>query len=145
MPVSAPKPDRFEFFAGPATVSDLSITYDVLTEKCRVECAADGVIALTDIRNGQQRIRADPRFRPTFDQLFDLSGVTDFDVPNDYFQGRMGPSVFGPEARRAFVGPSDYAYGVARMFASWNGGMDKTNIRVFRRLDEAVRWLDEQA
>ena len=92
----------------------------------------------------QRRLAADPLFDPAFDQLFDLGGVTDFKLPEDYIRGGATRSVFAPESRRVLVAPTDLAYGLARMFAAWNGGAKEAGFRVFRKKEEAVRWLEER-
>jgi hypothetical protein len=42
--------------------------------------------------------------------------------------------------KRAFIAETDFAFGMARMFAMQAESVGQT-IRVFRTLSEAVRWL----
>jgi len=50
------------------------------------------------------------------------------------------PSLFSPESRRALVVPSDLGFGMARVFEQ-RSGERRRDIRVFREIDEARRWL----
>jgi hypothetical protein len=88
----------------------------------------------------------------------ELRGRTDFDpecmqiadfrlnVPSrwspDEMQEVLAQEPFAPTARRAFVGPTDIVYGLARMYSTLGEALGKGGIiRVFREMDEAREWL----
>jgi hypothetical protein len=49
--------------------------------------------------------------------------------------------VFLPLTRRTFVVASDLTFALSRMFDSYRRLKGEQGIRIFRDLDEAVRWL----
>jgi hypothetical protein len=103
-----------------------------------------GVFSTADLLAHYQGVAADPDFDPTFSQLVDLREVTTFSVDSDTLRSKARNPIFHPGVRRAFVGASDLAFGIARMFASYAASASQT-IVAFRTIDEAERWLGVDA
>ena len=98
-----------------------------------------GPVSVTEVEEHNRDLAKDPRFKPHFRQLVDVSEMTKlFDAP------AVGKSaeehIFSPGARRAVVAPSDGAFGMSRMFAIQSESAGQT-IQVFREMSEAKKWL----
>ena len=73
--------------------------------------------------------------------ILDLSGVTDFDVRSETIRGlaNMAPNFQDP-ALRAVVAPTDFLFGMARMFQS-RGAATREQLCIVRSLNEALGLL----
>lgn len=113
-------------------------TVDPLQRLVLADCS--GALTLLDLRETAVRVAREPFFQPTFSLLFDLTGVTDFQVDaaglGEYLRSGVDPS--SNAARRAFVVSSREAYGLARLFQSFAGGL---NVAIFPSRAEAFAWL----
>ena len=101
-----------------------------------------GTIRDADLLAARDAARADPLFPPGFRQLIDLTGASEFDVSSAAAESLAPSSSVAPGTKRAIVAPSDMAFGTSRVFAVYaeRHGHD---VRVFRFLNDAMRWLDE--
>jgi hypothetical protein len=88
-----------------------------------------------------QRLRNDPRFRPDFRQLVDMSELTEIRVGSGVIRDASRNQFFSPGARRAVVANSEAAFGMARMYAIASENAGQT-IEVFRDMEAAEAWLD---
>jgi len=69
--------------------------------------------------------------------ILDLSGVTDFDVRSETIRGLANmPANFEDPTIRAAVAPTDFLFGIARMF-QLRGAATRNHLRVVRTLNEA--------
>lgn len=87
-----------------------------------------------------QRLRTDPRFDPTFNQLSDFRDVTEIALTHEALAALAAEPLYAPGTRRALVVASGAHYGIARMFASY-ATMRGQNVTVFHDLEAAERWL----
>ena len=98
-----------------------------------------GPVSVAEVEEHNSDLAKDPRFRPYFRQLVDVSEMTKL-----FDSAAVGKSaeehIFSPGARRAVVAPSDAAFGMSRMFAIQSESSGQT-IQVFREMSEARRWL----
>ena len=103
---------------------------------------AEGVLTVAEILDNSDRMRRDPEFRPDFNQLFDLRGVTKFELSNEDIEQLARQLIFAPESRRAFLVTPGLQVGMARMFATYRtiaGG--EHGIRIFTDPGEARSWV----
>ena len=98
-----------------------------------------GVATDDDIRGHSEALQNDPEFDRTYNQLIDLSGVTNFELSLATIQAVAWNRIFGETSRRAIVAPQDVAFGSARVFQAHNA---PDTVMVFRDMDKARRWLD---
>ena len=114
--------------------------YRIDRSKRLIHSRAWGVMTDQDLVANRTALFADPGFSPDFDQLYDLSEVTEVKVSSTVLLHLAMSSRFSPLARRAVVVTSDVAYGMARMYAMLTGHED--TIQVFRDRPSAVQWLE---
>ena len=94
-----------------------------------------------DLIDADDEFRKNPAIKPEFDQLADLTLATEGGVSRQTLQvlTTRAPA-FSNTSRRAFVAPSDVTFGMARMFEQMRGE-DAGEIRIFRSMEEAEKWL----
>ena len=97
---------------------------------------------LTDSEWGDalEKIVCDPDFDPSYDNLSDVSKVTDFKVSMRFIRQMASQSIFHETSKQAFVAPQDLAFGSVRAYQGWHYHGENV-VNVFRTLDEALRWL----
>lgn len=112
----------------------------VLSEEALVLSTITGRVTDADLLAVHDRLRADPMFRSTFAQLWDLGGVTEDALTPAGVSALAENNPFDGGARRAFVVTKPSLYGLVRMFEllADESGQD---VRLFASLAEARRWL----
>jgi len=105
-----------------------------------------GRLTFTELKKHQDRLRADPAFDPTFDQLLDFREVEAIMVTADELRVMAAPHIFVAGARRAVLHLPDRPVirGLVHMFEAFResaGGHER--IATFDDLDAALRWLEE--
>ena len=99
-----------------------------------------GPVTETDLTGNRERLSADPDFDPALNLLYDLTEATGVGASPVFPQSFAARSIFADASKRAVVAGDDSVFGVARAFLAW-GAESSANIRVFRNIDEARRWL----
>jgi hypothetical protein len=118
----------------------MGMTYRIDPERRLVLTRAWGVLTARQLADVMSRILLDPRFDPTYRSLGDLSEVTDILIePMDAAQTAASP-IFAHGVRRAIVAPSDVAFGMARMFATF-AERSGQEVQIFREMQLAEEWL----
>jgi hypothetical protein len=120
----------------------MPVSYSIDTERKLVVTRITGAPTADEIFDHNERLSSDPEFSPDFRQLVDMTGLTEIRVGSGVIKDTSRDHFFSPGARRAFVAPSDCAFGLARMFATHSEAAGQT-IEVFRELDGAEEWLDQ--
>jgi hypothetical protein len=97
-------------------------------------------VTVRDIEKYAGSLRADPRFKPDFSEIVDLSGVAELDLQADEFI-RLADEIdpFSVQARRAFVARDAVQNHAARMHKILRSHRD---FSIFRSVEEAERWID---
>lgn len=116
-------------------------SYQIDAGRALVICRAWGVLSNADLREHYRRLAADPEFSPTYAQLADLRGVTEYTVDSELIESAARAQIFDPGTRRAFVAPPGVAFGLARMFAAHSASVGQV-LEVFSELHDAEEWLD---
>ena len=100
-----------------------------------------GKITAEEIANYSKNLLACRDFNPAFSEIADLTEVTEFALqPDDFLNLADKIDPFRPEAKRAFVVSAsmhNYAARIHKVLR--NGG----NIKIFRSLEEALKWIGE--
>ena len=101
-----------------------------------------GVLTFAEARNQQNALQADPAFDPTFDQLLDMTGVTEFALSPAEAKSMAAPTLFSPASRRAYVGSSPVVFGMGRLMEAHHAQQASGSItHVFGDLPSALAWL----
>jgi hypothetical protein len=100
-----------------------------------------GEVTVKDILDDRMRISRDADFDPSFNQLLDFRGATSITLSYSTIWGLARNTVFKPGIKKAIIAPNDVSYGFARMYEGFSSGLHQ-QIYVFRRADEAFKWLD---
>ena len=116
--------------------------YEYEKEQRRHRVRWVGPVTTAALIEAHDEIQGYPHFDPGDDQILDFREATSFDLSTDSIEGvtRRKPS-FGATSRRAFVTPDDLGFGLGRMFEQLRDGQ-AGEIRIFRDMEEAERWLD---
>jgi len=101
-----------------------------------------GVVTYVDLTANRLRMTEDPAFRSDFNQLADLRDVTSVAVTVAEIREFALYSPYVPGTRRAMVAPTDVAYGLTRIYASYREVVStEDQILIFRQLKDAEEWL----
>jgi hypothetical protein len=119
--------------------------YKIDKEHRVVLSTASGVFDLTEALAHQDQLLADPDFSPDYSQLLDFSQVTSMQINADDVRRLAERHVFWPCARRAILVTRDLEFGFARMFQMLRENAGEKGIRVFRNLDDALKWIFAEA
>ena len=116
--------------------------YTLDKERQLVISVASGRLSFTEVRAHQDRLLADPNFKPEFNQLLDGRTITDLDMTVDEARLLARRPLFSDKTRRAWVSPSPAIYGMGRLMATHNEySVAKSQVRVFYDLASAMEWL----
>jgi hypothetical protein len=124
----------------------MPLTFVIDKQRRLVTSTASGTLSYSDIATHQNRLKNDPDFDPTFDQLFDGTAVTNIALSVEEIQTVARQRIFAAGSRQAFATSSDFAYGMARMFEIYRetSGTGRL-VQVFNTLDAAQEWLQPAA
>ena len=101
-----------------------------------------GVVTFAESQDQQDRFTADPDFNPEFNQLLDLTAVTQFKMTANQAASLARRKLFTTLSRRAFVVSTDAIYGIARLMQAHNAlSSNPSAIAVFHDMAPALEWL----
>ncbi len=119
----------------------MPITYRIDKPGRTVFSKAEGVLATQEIIAHHQGLLQDPDFDPSFDQLWDGTELTSFDVSSSDVPAIAATKLFGEGSRRAMVVPDNpYIFGMIRMFQLLRN-TEPDMVQIFHDMDEAHKWL----
>ena len=103
-----------------------------------------GVVTAEEILAVRTRFLADPDWTPGFDQLGDLTRVTDFQASPDEIESlarqvERNTARFG-DGKLAVIAPESLIYGMLRMYQLFSED-DPRMIEIFRSPDAALAWI----
>jgi hypothetical protein len=119
----------------------MTASYRIAKSLGTIFTSLEGVLTDDDLITHQQELESDSDFDPAFAQLIDCRGVTEVAIESATIRAIATPSFYAPGAKRAIVATREAVYGLARMYERLRGG-ESNEVRVFRDLKEARRWLD---
>jgi len=128
----------------------MPIEHRIDRERRIVFATAHGEMTDEDVFRYQREAWSDPALAG-YDEVVDMSDVTSIPLAS----GRRAPELAelaarmdapGTSARFAIVAPSDFAYGMARMYATYRGMQSQgtKQVEVFRSMAEALEWLERK-
>ena len=118
----------------------LPMTSEIDVDRRLVRTRLVGAVTVAEVEEHNRALALDPKFKPQFEQLVDLSGMTAILYDLAAVRKSAGEHVFSPGVRRALVATSDAAFGMSRMFAMQSES-EGQRIEVFRDMKEAEAWL----
>ncbi len=102
-----------------------------------------GVVVYQEVLDQWSDIRAHPDFDPTFAYLIDLTGITEHRISDKQVrQLAQTADPFSPGSVRVVVAPSDYLFGIQRMYQM--SGDEHPHLAVVRSMEEAQRILSKR-
>jgi hypothetical protein len=119
--------------------------FEIDKERRLVRSYGWGEVIFADVVQHQQGLRTHPDFDPDFDQIADLTDVDSLAISAEEIQLLAHITLFSENSRRAFVAPSQLAFGMVRMFeAHHDSSFAPSTTMVFRSMSEALNWLDKK-
>ena len=101
----------------------------------------EGHVTNEELLDHQQRMSADPDFRPTMNHVIDTRGVTSVSVTALGVRLVASRSIFAPNSRRAIIaGDANPFYGYVRMFQTLRSQSGE-DIKIFSTVEDAHCWL----
>jgi len=117
------------------------VDYEIDTEQDVVVTRGHGRLTDDDLLGVQQRLRADPAFRPDMNELCDLRDVSEVEVTSRGLRLLAARNHFGAGSRRAFVVERPVLFGIARMLqALTDRHPDELRVQ-FDELRDARAWV----
>ena len=99
-----------------------------------------GMLSFDQVVAHAVALKSDPCFHPSFSELLDLRGVGQSDLTLlELIELAETIDPFSANARRAIITDTDLMYETSRVYQEVRN--QDNNIRVFRSMDEAQRWL----
>jgi hypothetical protein len=118
----------------------MPITHKIDVGRRIVLTRAFGIVTDSELFEYHTNLPSDPDFDPSFNLLSDFTEVTKWDVQSRTVHRIASIRLFGDSSLRAIVASSDVIFGHVRMFLTLRD-IDPKNLRVFRDLNEARKWL----
>jgi len=120
-------------------------TYTIDEENRWVHTMIWGMISGADLLPMYERGLIEAASNPnyvSFAEILDLTEVIKMELSDDDMRELAQKSPFSPHSRRAIVVPDNKRVeGFARMYQVLREVQGETGIRIFRSLDEALRWV----
>jgi hypothetical protein len=107
-----------------------------------VLCIAEGRYTDDDARAHQEKLRKDPAFDPTFDQIIDMTRTTEIALTPGCLSDLITTQPFKIGVRRAMIVANPVQYGTSRMIGGMAGART-THFRIFSTQAEALAWFAE--
>ena len=117
----------------------MSASYLIDRERGIVFSRGWGELTDGQIRAHAAALSADPRFSHDLRQVVDFRDLKKLSVSSAGVRHAARNNPFRPDARRAFVIPTDEVLGVLRMFEIYSNA-DPKQFRIFRDLGPALEW-----
>src|ERR1700753_3112255 len=75
-----------------------------------------GALRFEDMFAHQNRLRADPAFQPSMNQLLDFGAATETNINAEHLRQLAKATLFSATSRRAILAGSDAHFGLGRMY-----------------------------
>lgn len=102
-----------------------------------------GPCTVEDMREVQRAVAATPGFEPTFSQLGDFSGVTQFEASVLDLIALARHAPFAAGAIRAYVATPSWAFGMLRKYTLASETIGRGGVRVFNDRAAALAWIEQ--
>jgi len=119
----------------------MTVRYFIDKQQKTVFTTLSDTLTVTESVEHHRRLGDDPDFDPTYSELMDMSELDNISLNVSGIADLAQSCPFRPESNRAIYSTNKNLYfGLARMFQTLAGGVHG-DIRVFKKLDEALDWL----
>ena len=118
----------------------MPIDFVVDTEHRVVFTVASGEFSVGDAISHMDRLRADPRFSPVFNQIADFDDVDSMLLSGLDVRTFAQQTVFSATSRRALIIATPLGYGLGRMFTTLRELAGEPHLAIVRTLAEAAEW-----
>ncbi|PWU22040.1 MAG: hypothetical protein C5B48_10675 [Candidatus Rokuibacteriota bacterium] len=121
----------------------MSVSYRIDMREGVVFTVFEGHVTNEELLGHQQRLGADPDFRPTMNHVLDTRGVTSVSVTALGIRLIATPSMFAPGSHRAIIASDanrPYGYDYVKMFQTLRSQSGE-DIKIFSTVEDAHRWL----
>jgi hypothetical protein len=123
----------------------MTIKIEIDKSRKLVITRAVGLLTFKELETRQKALLDEPEFDPSFDHLFDLSGVTSSEeITTSQIEAISRVRIFSTPSRRAIVAPGDLLFGFSRMYEVFSNSTEE-NYSVFRNPEDAMEWLREKS
>ena len=123
----------------------MPIEYDIIEDKQLVLAKGSGVVTAIDIIGHLDSLAADNRYTSPMKKLVDYRFIEDIKInrekAREIVDKKRSLLIAFRGERCAFVSPQDITYGTSRVHQALSGSID-TSTEVFRRIEDALDWLD---
>lgn len=120
----------------------MTVRYFIDKQQKTVFTTLSDTLTMTESVEHHHKLGADPDFDPAYKELMDMSELDNISLNISGIASLAKSCPFRPESNRAIYSTNKNLYfGLARMFQALTGG-NHGDIRVFRKLDEALEWLE---
>ena len=120
----------------------MPIRYVIDKEQRIVISTASGVLTFAETKAHQDQLKNDPDFIPEFNQLIDMTAVTDIAMSTEEAKTIASRTFFSASSRRAWVAAQPAIFGMGRLMQVHHemeeGG---SQVCVFYARDPALKWL----
>jgi hypothetical protein len=107
-----------------------------------VNAFAWGTITYDEAVATRLKFTTHPSFKPDFDQIYDIRGVTRLNITAAQLQTLAASHLFGRGSRRAFVAPRSVTFSFARTFQLYRQfHRGEEQIKLFHSLEDAEAWI----
>ena len=99
-------------------------------------------LTFAEAKAHQERLIADPRFNPEFNQLIDLRAVTVLELSPEQMRTMARRNPFSTRTRRALVASSPHIFGMLRLAMAHHEMIPEASVAsAFYDLPTALKWL----
>lgn len=99
-------------------------------------------LTFAEMRGQQEEFAKDPEFNPAFNQLVDLTALTELDLTVEEAKRIARCGMFLPTSRRAVIASNAATYGMGRMMDAYHSiATGREEISVFHDRESALQWL----
>ncbi len=128
----------------------MSVAYEYDEEAKYLLTRFWGVVTDADVERQARAVAEDERIGPGTKELVDLSGVQDVEASSQSLRSIVFYDLTHSEKFRghktAIFAPEDLPFGMSRIYEALSEVSDApSEVRVFRTIEEAREWLDEEA
>lgn len=116
-------------------------SYEIDVSRKLIQTTLWGTMTPAEADTLYHALKNDPAFDPTFSELMDTTKVDSSQMSTSKVRESAKRSPYVGASKRAILVGSDLAFGLARVYSTYvdiNGG---PLVNVFRKREEALRWL----
>ena len=120
--------------------------YVIHKELSLILSVGEGVLTFSEMKSHQDGLLADPDLDRKFDQLLDLTRVTNMTISVEEAKMLARRAVLSTESRRAVVAGEKAVFGMYRLMQTYHEMTEgHSHIGIFYDREEALKWLGIRA